>query len=1448
MISKILSLTLVLGCFLQTAWGQSSAPKELPLDANLPRFEKTKQGQEYLKKHRRLPHFRDSKGYPIPKVRGFKKEKSLYQRKYPTRPGPTTRPAPKIIPKTYNPNVKTTFLDRVFSLFISSAHAYDYEYDANGDYTGVLNCRSTNYDYDPSFNPGYFKAYFPELIYDQNGNLNLTPNPSGFPSGSGTSFGNSIHGSLWRDIVCEVFEDIAGIINLDTHGGAKPRITVQGIGYPGALGVAIPYTIPQSREGANSGFLREYIISRVSSFETQGMIGINLENFAWNTQNLPSGPFQGTTVDLRSVLRHEMLHLLGFYSALPAVVGQQQQGTHLHHSHFDKFINHDAGTNWFFPALSDDLNNLFGWNWGAPPPYYVNNMAFYRGKRNSPGAQFEPSRPLYSPTEYTSGSSLSHFDMNRPPVSGSIRYLMHPSLGEGEVRSIHEHEKEVLCHLGYQVDGISGCNVPSPVSNLDLGTLTSTSICINFLSNDYSIVTNNSDSLSLQTLQPIAPSSVASGITYHYDTNCGVLTPAVTSLANAQSPVKSIRVTTPTTMLSFHLKYNVRDSLTNRVSDATSIIYTRCTAPANEFVCNGTFEQGSPQVNPYDYTGSMISTGQVPFWRSGMCAPRLVVHRIDGDSDYYSDPTYGEILPARKYDNNFNPSILIRSFPQSNSTYGALLESADLGDMWTGQIPHAHILATKLKAPLTPGQCYKLTFQTAHYINQAGLSGPFDVRLSTWDMSVGDHTDAGAPASDTVNPNLSSGHLVYSQQLSSQTPLVSVPSPHPFANFPMLSETTSMIPWQQHTQYFRPGVAYSHMALGPRPGVNNFLVWTDDVSLTSVDSSMCPNHSISGVVYQDLDASGSISPGEPATANVTLGLFNPQTGALAAPPTMSDPITGIYTFFGVSPAQSYVVAMMPENQVQTITEPVANFNVLNNTQYPRVVAFGNGGVVTGQNFGILLNGQNPTAPPTLTSSGCTNVTLTATAPSLISGPFTYSWSGPSGFTSSLQSPVVTVPGTYSVTVSNSTGYQRSASLGVQMPAPTSVVGSVIQATSGNNGAINLTSVTGTSPFTYLWSNGATTQNLSNMAPGTYSVTVRNANNCPTTQSFIVLSQMQASVNRKQGCSQADNAVIAGVTGGVAPYTYRWFRITGSTELLVHQATSSNISLGYANATAGVYIVRISDSSGQQFQSAQITIDAYTAPTIAMLKADATAPTFTNGQITVTVSGGVGPFNYAFTGPNPLTVNAQPSPYTRLGITGSNTNVYGVSVTDFRGCQSNTIGNIKVLRKLNEATTSVVRRCEGTVVSARVNITPPTGGHGPYNYAVNGVALPAGQTFFNATANSSLTITDSSTPTPQTFTHPVTVTPIPPAHTVSVAVVNATNGQANGSATVTTTAGLGPYTYTFTPGTASSSPNNSFTRSNLAAGSYSVQVRTGFGCTSSSTFKILQNTTTTTTPR
>ena len=115
--------------------------------------------------------------------------------------------------------------------------------------------------------------------------------------------------------------------------------------------------------------------------------------------------------------------------------------------------------------------------------------------------------------------------------------------------------------------------------------------------------------------------------------------------------------------------------------------------------------------------------------------------------------------------------------------------------------------------------------------------------------------------------------------------------------------------------------------------------------------------------------------------------------------------------------------------------------------------------------------------------------------------------------------------------------------------------------------INTKILGGTAPFTYAWSTGATTSNLTDVSPGTYTLTVTDANTCKqlinaTVSAFdsIIIDSVITQID----CYGNDGEIDLTITGGIAPYTYAW----------AHGPTTEDLT----NLTAGTYSVIITDGN------------------------------------------------------------------------------------------------------------------------------------------------------------------------------------------------------------------------------------------------------------------------------
>jgi hypothetical protein len=320
---------------------------------------------------------------------------------------------------------------------------------------------------------------------------------------------------------------------------------------------------------------------------------------------------------------------------------------------------------------------------------------------------------------------------------------------------------------------------------------------------------------------------------------------------------------------------------------------------------------------------------------------------------------------------------------------------------------------------------------------------------------------------------------------------------------------------------------------------------------------------------------------------------------------------------------------------------------------------------------------------------------------------------------------------------------------------------------GTNGSATANTSLGTSPFTYLWSNGQTTQTATDLAAGNYSVTVTDANNAKASAS-TTLTQPSAVTGGVQSinptCATASNgSVTISPSGGTGPYT---------------------IVPAQTGLAAGTYTFTITDNNGCT-GTVQATL---TAPPALSAIASATNVTCfggSNGSVTVTPSGGTAPYQIAGN--------------TQGLVAGS----YTFTVTDNNGCTTTASATVTEPTALTAIATATNVSCFGGT-NGSVTVVP-SGGTAPYQITGATSGLVAGTYVYTITDTNGCTTTASATVTQ------------PSAVFGTTQATNATCTAANGSVTIVPSGGTGPYQITGAT-------------TGLAAGSYTFTITDTNGCT------------------
>ena len=370
----------------------------------------------------------------------------------------------------------------------------------------------------------------------------------------------------------------------------------------------------------------------------------------------------------------------------------------------------------------------------------------------------------------------------------------------------------------------------------------------------------------------------------------------------------------------------------------------------------------------------------------------------------------------------------------------------------------------------------------------------------------------------------------------------------------------------------------------------------------------------------------------------------------------------------------------------------------------------------------------------------------------------------------------------------------------------------------NSGSIHITGLTGTPPYTYLWSpDGQTTQSITGLTAGPYIITVTDSSGCVQSSGVTVSTVPHVGLGaftvESPSCFSADGEVTITITGGTAPYYY-----SGSNGTV---AVSFATTYTFTGLSSGVFSVQVTDAGLCNFTSSTSLL---TPGGLSVTSVNITNSVCNNtsGKIQVTIFGGSAPYTYTLTDSlgNSTVITGSFTSWTFNGLSSGD---YTLTISDMGPCvftHTYTINNVELFNLSIETTGTTCNLVDGAVT---LNIT--SGGTAPYHYEIDGGTVFSSDLSYTFTdlpsGNYTATVTDNggcAQIVPFTINNSSTVDFV-------LVGVDSTNGT-NGTISTFITSGEPPFILDW-----SSNVNGQtgLTINTLSAGTYTLTVIDDNGC-------------------
>ncbi len=298
-------------------------------------------------------------------------------------------------------------------------------------------------------------------------------------------------------------------------------------------------------------------------------------------------------------------------------------------------------------------------------------------------------------------------------------------------------------------------------------------------------------------------------------------------------------------------------------------------------------------------------------------------------------------------------------------------------------------------------------------------------------------------------------------------------------------------------------------------------------------------------------------------------------------------------------------------------------------------------------------------------------------------------------------------GTYTLTVTDAGFCTAEETFGVNQPDSIELNENISPVTcfEGDDGSISVNVTGGTSPYSYLWSTGGTSNSITGLASGTYSLTLTDDNNCIAVADFFVPEPDEITydvlITDVFCASESTGSIdISNIQGGTPPYSFSW--------------SNAAVTQSISDITAGSYTLVITDSNGCTAEETFVVDEPDNPLILNFTTTDVICWGESSGTATAEVSGGT-PFpggGYEYLWSNSETTQT---------ITDLSVGIYSVIVTDVNGCTIE--GSIEITQPgspLEAFAGSNAVICsgdnEGIHVLGGTGSTPTAlGGTAPYTY-------------------------------------------------------------------------------------------------------------------------------------